>query len=664
MRKRKRHKKNSTKIRTRIVILISGIIIIFIGLYIVNNLESYIENDELERVIETMPYDNKIDLVGPKDLLEVIRFTGKDIEETNINMSKKIWNNSDVVIIINENCFKEGSISLPLSRKYNAPILLSKGEVLNDSLKDEIIRLKAVKIILVGNESSISKNIESELVEKGLEVDRIEGKDITNLSIRIAEEFKENNRYIVSKGDNPKEVMLLSYIAMRDKTPIIISDNYLSTYKFLRNKKESTIYFAGDENIFFRIFSNLHMKKIDIAKQFKSVNLNILNENRSLYKYDPIIIASSNNPLEFISAGSMCGTLDIPLIDVGSDILYNPMKEFMIENGKNIKHIIAMGNEKEISDDLLNINYWGKGYTNAKQPLRTPTYDGSNQAVHPDVLYVESGWNGYKYLMGLTPYPNGNDDYENPQILVSNDGFNFNYLEGMKNPLDLPKDAGNGGHYSDISLCIVDDVLEVYFRYNPSAKARGIPDNLTNIIYVMKSRDGINWSGKELVLAPETFSKQYDYVSPIIICDDGIYKIWFSNYSSDLYYTETKDWKSFKEIQVCNFKDKPDNFHLWHHDLIKTDLGYEMVINGYENSNFAKQNLYYTFSQDGVNFLSMKDILNISDRDKSFDNGTLYKSSLVRLKNKYLLYYSARSKSGQWRIGLAEEKKTLELKIK
>jgi len=57
----------------------------------------------------------------------------------------------------------------------------------------------------------------------------------------------------------------------------------------------------------------------------------------------------------------------------------------------------------------------------------------------------------------------------------------------------------------------------------------------------------------------------------------------------------------------------------------------------------------------------MKNLFNPSQGEDSFDNGTLYKSSLVRLKNRYLLYYSARSKSGQWRIGLAEEKDITEL---
>ncbi|HAR85223.1 MAG TPA: hypothetical protein DCR69_05790 [Clostridium sp.] len=659
MRKGKRRRKFIKKRIIRFIIPIVSICIVIIGVYFFKWLNNWSKNNE--QAISTMANSNSVNLANHKDMLEVSRFTEENPKKTAISMCQKIWKSSDMSIIINNKNFMEGCLSLSLSKKYNAPILLNEGEVLSDLVKNEISRLQSTKIIIIGEENSITKNIENELVEKGLEVNRFQEKNSTNLSIRIAEEFKGNNTYILSKGDNLKEVMLLSYIGIMNETPVIISDNYLSTYKFLRSKNNSTIYFAGNEDTLYRTFSNLKMKKIDIPNYFKNVDLKLMTNNISLYHDGEIMMASSNNPSEFISACAASGVLNMPLIDVGSKMLNKPMEEFMIERGNYINHVIAVGNERAVSEDLLIVPSWGKFYTNAKSPLVTPTYDGSNQAVHPDVLYTQNGWNGYKYLMGLTPYPNGNDDYENPQILVSNDGSNFNYLKDSKNPLDIPKDVANGGHYSDINICLVDDILEVYFRYNPPCSNNKNTDNCTNMVYVMKSKDGIRWSDKELVLAPDTFNKKYDYVSPIIIYDKGVYKIWFSNYSSDLYYTETNDFKNFKDIQVCKFQDKISTFHLWHHDLIKTDLGYEIVINGYNNNEAGNQGLYYAVSKDGVNFLPMKNLFNPSEGEESFDNSTLYKSSLVRLKNRYLLYYSARSKSGQWRIGLAEEKDITEL---
>src|SRR5690349_18991569 len=37
--------------------------------------------------------------------------------------------------------------------------------------------------------------------------------------------------------------------------------------------------------------------------------------------------------------------------------------------------------------------------------MTVPTYDGSGQAVHPDVVAFDSDWHGAKYWMTMTPYP-------------------------------------------------------------------------------------------------------------------------------------------------------------------------------------------------------------------------------------------------------------------
>jgi len=52
--------------------------------------------------------------------------------------------------------------------------------------------------------------------------------------------------------------------------------------------------------------------------------------------------------------------------------------------------------------------------------LNISTYDGSNKLVHPCMIYNAIGWNVYKYLMSMTPYPYTNSYYENPSMWYSN----------------------------------------------------------------------------------------------------------------------------------------------------------------------------------------------------------------------------------------------------
>ncbi len=78
---------------------------------------------------------------------------------------------------------------------------------------------------------------------------------------------------------------------------------------------------------------------------------------------------------------------------------------------------------------------------NAPAYLDTPTYDGSGQVVHPSLIdfWLEFGlpsWGGYRFWMGITPYPHGDDAFENPSLLVSQDGLHWTFPQGLKNPLD------------------------------------------------------------------------------------------------------------------------------------------------------------------------------------------------------------------------------------
>lgn len=72
-------------------------------------------------------------------------------------------------------------------------------------------------------------------------------------------------------------------------------------------------------------------------------------------------------------------------------------------------------------------------------PNVIPTYDGSGATIHPSVVDLgPDGWNGFRWWLADTPYPNADDDFENPSIFASNDRLNWTVPAGLTNPL-----AGN-----------------------------------------------------------------------------------------------------------------------------------------------------------------------------------------------------------------------------
>ena len=65
------------------------------------------------------------------------------------------------------------------------------------------------------------------------------------------------------------------------------------------------------------------------------------------------------------------------------------------------------------------------------------------------------------------------------------------------------------------------------------------------ILYKKTSKDGINWTKKEVVF-DVTRSKK-DYISPALIYDNGVYKMWFVDKDRSFKYIESKDGKKWSD---------------------------------------------------------------------------------------------------------------------
>lgn len=122
---------------------------------------------------------------------------------------------------------------------------------------------------------------------------------------------------------------------------------------------------------------------------------------------------------------------------------------------------------------------------NAPQHLSTPTYDGSGNTVHPDVVDFATmhgipAWNGYRFWMAHTPYPNSNDQFENPSVLASHNGWEWETPVGLTNPL-YPTPAGSFNFDTDWAYDPAADQLVLIFG-NGNAGWK-----------VARSSDGITW---------------------------------------------------------------------------------------------------------------------------------------------------------------------------
>lgn len=157
-------------------------------------------------------------------------------------------------------------------------------------------------------------------------------------------------------------------------------------------------------------------------------------------------------------------------------------------------------------------------YNSPLAPCTIPTYDGSGETIHPGVYDFGRGnkWNGYRFWMANTPYPNNDVTLENPSIFASQDGQTWVVPAGVTNPIyDYP--SPDGALWSDTDL-IYDPVgnrLVLTYR----------DGNEKN--YVATSTDGVTWPAY-----PGTFVFQAGVSPSLVRTPGGTWRMYYQVASS------------------------------------------------------------------------------------------------------------------------------------
>lgn len=342
------------------------------------------------------------------------------------------------------------------------------------------------------------------------------------------------------------------------------------------------------------------------------------------------------------ATASIVGTAEKPVLNLG------------IPKGKDGSSDSGGNADQTAECENLNLFYSAliRRKANPKEPLAITTYPGgADQPTHPKVLYFANGWNGHKYWMVYTPYPNNNSFQENPCITYSDDGINWSE-EGISNPI-ISSQKG-GCWWSDPHLVYIPETntVELWVRWCSNG-ADGM-ENGWEGVYRLKSTDGVNWSEKEY-LYHVVDTAWASVLSPSVIYDDGKYKIWFCYKRECLKYYESTDGTSWQHIKDISVNLTPlGNYKLWHFDMIKTDKGYEFVGCYQINGQFDRNNyIAYSWSADNHTYAPAVCIL-ANGASGQFDDLELYRPTLVKIGNKYRMYYGAQKNIKIWHIGMVE----------
>ncbi|MDP2233989.1 MAG: cell wall-binding repeat-containing protein [Actinomycetota bacterium] len=160
------------------------------------------------------------------------RFGGADRYDTSVQVSQRHFpDGADTVVLATGLKFADGLAAAGLAGSLDAPILLADPEVLPDVVAEEIVRLGAGRVVIVGGPEAVSEDVADEVATLGeLVVDRIGGLDRYDTAGMIAEEIIAiaedgdgfGGTFFIARGDLFADALTASPVAYSNQIPILL----------------------------------------------------------------------------------------------------------------------------------------------------------------------------------------------------------------------------------------------------------------------------------------------------------------------------------------------------------------------------------------------------------------------------------------------------------
>lgn len=289
--------------------------------------------------------------------IKVNNLAGAYRSSTSTSVSKHIYPNGfeqnkeqKTVILATGYDFADALSAGPLSRVYDqAPILLTEADKLDHNVKSEIERLKAEKVIIIGGEQAISKNVEQSLTNMGLEIERIGGQHRYHTNEKILEKMGNVNGYFVVSGTSYADALAVAPIAAAQNWAIVLSEKD-------QIRQPNLNYLNGDQALIIGgnavISNNVESKVKSTATSTKRLGgsdryntlSTVLWHFKDQLNTDTLLVSTGKNFPDALASAPLSVNTNAPLILIGENTNYN-LQSFLIEYGitNNINNVNVIG---------------------------------------------------------------------------------------------------------------------------------------------------------------------------------------------------------------------------------------------------------------------------------------------------------------------------------
>lgn len=278
------------------------------------------------------------------------RYGGNDRYETSIKISQNFSAKSDYAILVSGQNFPDALCACPLSKKYNAPIILTTEEKLDERASTQLKNSAVSKVFIIGN--SISKNVEESLNSMGIKSERIGGQTRYETAMLVADYVGIKDRIVVVSGENYPDALSIAPIAAIMDMPIILVNKDVVpdvVRNSLKDKNYTCTYVIGSEGaVSERVKSEFKNSERIFGQDRYETNMAIINRFIDVLDLSNIYLASAVNFPDSLSGSALAQKNKAPLILTSEGInetQQNNIKQMLTSS----KNVYVLGSEGAIS---------------------------------------------------------------------------------------------------------------------------------------------------------------------------------------------------------------------------------------------------------------------------------------------------------------------------
>ena len=291
------------------------------------------------------------------------QLVGADRADTAVKISKDGWKSAETVILVNDSAIPDALTATPLAYAKNAPILLTAKGGLTKATANEIKRLGAKDVIMIGGDAVLPTKIENELKALNVKTDRVKGSTREETALAIAKRLdgiKDISEIAVVNGTTGlADAVSVAAAAAEKGMPILLANpksGLSAVEKFINSESIKTSFvIGGDEAVSDEAIAKLPGKQRIEGSDRNDTNAKVIEKFYTDKELDNLYLAkdgmeNSGQLIDALAVGALAAKNGAPVLIASKKLNVNQINVINTKKIATITQVGGEGNEKAFNE--------------------------------------------------------------------------------------------------------------------------------------------------------------------------------------------------------------------------------------------------------------------------------------------------------------------------